>query len=342
MKEGCEEEDPLVLACSQGNVDEVATYLLNKDNYVDADALVQACAQGHEDVVELLLKDSRVDPRAQRNSAFGAAIYHKRLALMQRLLPLITLDEEHCYEIALNHSYQLDHLYPFLVKHSKTAPLDALYAAKDIVTLRVLLDKPRVTLSITVFCYYIINKRVDLLRVLADTPWLGFSRRALAHIQSVAEKHKVPHVFPTPTWTCSWEDEENLSRCRILHGERHFHYSKSNSTVLAVVWCMHQVKMGWADIAEPTIERLHPVVVLELDNEGPLLGIPGAPGKPAFWGVRLMLSVAGIAFVSIAWGLFFIPHDKFNPIASMLFFCAGCAMVATVYFGPSQPHKKQN
>lgn len=204
----------------------------------------------------------------------------------------MTVDiEQRAYNLADDH--KMHNWFMLFVKHSKTAQEPAFYCVRNANTLRVLLDKAHVWLSINVICTYIINKRVDLLQVLADTPWLGFSRRTLMHLELLAEHHGIPHVFPEPAWRSGWGDEMNSAPCDWLHTPIKFRYSKANDTVVAVVWCMHQI-LGWADMAEPVIDRLPPAVILELDSEGPVLGIPGAPkGFPVPF-PRLVFGAGGI------------------------------------------------
>lgn len=290
-------EERFLRACFEGDAQAVAAYLRNDSNKVHDNALTNACAQGHEDIVELLLSDPRVDPGAQRNSAFGAAVIHKHPAIMRRLFPLImTPDaEKQCYEFALNHGHQLAHLYPFLIQHSRTAPVNAFLGANDADTLRALLDKPRVTLCMHTICQLIFGRRADLLRVFLETPWLGFSRRTLFHFQSLAKRRRIPHVFPPSDASSPWEEEECAVGCSHLHGdERVFEYSKAHPQALAIVWCMHQAEVGWADMAEPTLARLPHVVVMELDSEGPAFGITGAPKKPPFLVQRVFYGSLGL------------------------------------------------
>jgi len=326
-------------ACFEGDAQAVAAYLRDASNKVHDNALTNACAQGHEDIVELLLSDPRVDPGAQRNSAFGAAVIHKHPAIMRRLFPLImTPDaEKQCYEFALNHGHQLAHLYPFLIQHSRTAPVNAFLEANDADTVRALLDKPRVTLRLYVICRFIFHKRTDLLRVFADTPWLGFSRRALLHLQLLAKKHGIPHVFPVCDNPSAWELEENVWNCERVHGTAMFHYQKANPTVLAVVWCAHQVT-GWADMAEPLIERLPHVITLELDTEGPILGIPGVPWKVPMLEIRATFWLCGILSLGASISSAFWTKEL-GLLLEILFVLLGVFCIVFVILGPSQEYK---
>jgi hypothetical protein len=236
--------------------------------------------------------------------------------------------------------------FAMFVKHSKTAPQPAFCCVRDTQTLRVLLDKAHVWLGINDICTYIVNKRVDLLRVLADTPWLGFSRRALIHLQTVAQRHDIPHVFPAPEWRSGWDDEENRQSCYALHTTTVSHYSKSNATTLAVVWCTHQLRlMGWADLAQPVIDRLSSVVILELDGEGAILGIPGGPRKPARCGTRFAMILSGLALVAVSLLLlWFRPRDDddTHPLILWCLISVAFALLATAFVRPRQNQNKCN
>lgn len=313
------------LACGVGDVRAVAAYLRNVSTEIPFCALLTACAKGQEDVVQVLLEHR---PRIVWKSNGDDVVRH--------LLPALAMDEIYAYELA--HLRRLNALYTLLVEHAKTTPAIALCIARDVRTLRTLLNKSHVALTINVVCIYIVNKRVDLLRVLADTPWLGFSRRTLLHLQTLAEKHEIPHVFPVCERPSVWESEEsNYSVCYALHSTTPFRYQKANPTVLAVVWCTHQVTTGWADMAEPLIDRLPPAVMLELDTEGPILNIPGAPRKAPGIAVRAFFWVAGIVLFGMAIMLSFHPK-KSSPMWGLIFLVSAFSCILAAVLGPRQ-HK---
>jgi hypothetical protein len=140
-----------------------------------------------------------------------------------------------------------------------------------------------------------IEHNTTFLRVVLETPWLAFSRRTLSHFQALAERCGIPRVFPRRVPSSPWEDEECTLGCSSLHGGgAMFEYSKARPQTLCIAWCMHQMGMGWADVAEPTLERLLPGVTLELESEGPALGIAAAPRKPPFLYQRVFYSFVGL------------------------------------------------
>ena len=269
-----------VQACIDGDVG-IVSAMLPRLNVMPEEALSEACANKKWRVVDLLLRDPRV----------YAPVRPSFVDVSRNGLPWGPINPIYAYRYAIEHNEHV--LFALLVKHCKYVPLDALYAADDADTLRVLLDKPRVTLEIKFICHLIKEKRVDLLRVVADVPWLTFSRRLLIHFRSLAEKSNSPHVFASVEQCTYWEQEECSDDCYIVHGGQIFHYTKAHPRALAIVWCFHQVT-GWADMAEPVLERLSPEVTLKLSGEGTVLGIKGAPTKPPMFYVRAFYVFIGI------------------------------------------------
>jgi hypothetical protein len=149
---------------------------------------------------------------------------------------------------------------------------------------RLLLDRPRVKLSLEHVCIACVRGHDTVIREFFNTVWLDFSSRALAHLENnCATKSCVKIVREHPRYRggSQWIDT-------CLNGVQ---YHRLNSCALSIAWCMQQMTGSWPDMTELLIART-PVVVLRVDDEGPILGLSVLPNKPRLFWERLALSVA--------------------------------------------------
>jgi hypothetical protein len=186
----------------------------------------------------------------------------------------------------------LDPFFETLVQRTQTAPEYAVkfaVAFGNVHALRVLLRKRKVYMSIDFVCIAIRNRDAETIRVLLGVPWLTFSRLSMLHFYMIAQGD-MKSLFRRDETYSAWERDAHRN-CSWAHKKSEWVYEKANPTVLAIVWCMHHLPGAWADVAEPTIDRLGPIVNLRLGHEGPVFGVFGGPEKPSMMLTRVFLVV---------------------------------------------------
>lgn len=348
MEEVQDADADMIRACRDGDENSALELMVQCPALFKDDVLEFASGLGLRRVVQAFIDDANFKGTNAWTVAFIRAGRIGRADIMRDLIMnsrvRTKLLEESAYTEALMYGYH--DMFNVLVEHGKYACPAAfafvLHYKPDIMLFDLLLDKPRVDMTLGYLCRLCRVGQAEALRRILAAPWLDTSRAALAHLVHVAEKGtysrevhvyrpEVIHVLKQhPNYSDDYWPEEN-----VCNHTKAFRRDACSPRVVSVLWCMNQVPV-LRDIVEPTIDRMRQQVqvILQTDAEGPLFGIPGAPATPPDFEDRFALVVLSLVCMIVTW---FLPrHPALGPwndaIGRVGCFCLASVLLWTTVY----------